>query len=84
MKMSPADLMRFAPEAFPSAERQRIARAFQQAWLAIAPEVGKDRAKTASTQIWLAETIIELADQHETAEALANAAIFKAVREALR
>ena len=82
--MSPADLVRFRPESFQSGERQRIARAFQQAWLSVAPEVGKDPRKITLVQISLAESIIELADQHDTVEGLANAAIFKAVQETTR
>lgn len=78
--MSPADLIRYRPEAFASDERRRIARAFRQAWQIIAPDVGCDRWKITSVQIRLAETIIELADKHDTVEGLANAAIFKAVR----
>jgi len=81
--MKPADLLHLAPESFYSGERQMIARAFQRAWLVIAPEIGDDPAKIRSTRLWLAEAVIERACEHDTVDKLASAAIFAAVQEAL-
>jgi len=84
-----ADLLRLSPGGFASRERQIIASAFNQAWLSIALSVGNDPDTISKTRAWLAVTIVEIAKSHETishetTEALANAAIFKAVGESLQ
>ena len=79
--MSPLDLIRCRPEAFEPGEQQRLALAFQQAWQSIEPNVSGDPREATSVKTRLAKTIIELAGKHLTVASLANAAIFKAVRE---
>jgi hypothetical protein len=81
--MNPTDLLRLAPRSFASVERQMIALAFSQAWLVIAPSAGNDPITNYKMRARLARIIVDLSKAHGTTEALANAAIYTAVREAL-
>lgn len=81
--MNPTDLLRLAPRSFASVERQMIALAFNEAWLAIAPRVGTDPTTIYKMRARLARIIVDLSKAHETTEALAPAAIYTAGREAL-
>ena len=81
--MNPADLLRLAPRSFASVERQMIAVAFNEAWLVIAPSAGTDPTTIYKMRARLARIIVDLSKAHETPGALASAAIYTAVREAL-
>jgi len=81
--MNPADLLRLGPRSFASVERQTIALAFNQAWLVIAPSASTDPTTIYKSRARLARIIVDLSKAHKTTEALANAAIYTAVREAL-
>ncbi|HYN00089.1 MAG TPA: hypothetical protein VET25_10110 [Aestuariivirgaceae bacterium] len=49
----------------------------------MAPHVGSDIARVKEARRWLADVVAEQAESHSTVESLRNAAVYRAVREAL-